>query len=329
MKKIIMTFLIGILIIQGLTACGEATGSGTASTGGGNAKILFLMTDVNDTFRATLSDAIIAAGKSQGVTLDMVETGSSVEDQVDFVTTAKSKGYTAIILRAADGSTALQMNVASNGLPIIYVNNEPSSDHLTSDKYIYVGSDEGEAGKFQAEYVLKKMGNPSSLNVIIFEGEKGHSGAIGRTKAVVKTLKENGCNANYVFKDTANWSDTEAEYKLGIFMKTGQSVDAIFCNNDTMALGAISGMKKYGLDYTKIPVCGVDATADGCTSIEAGEMAFTVLQNAAGQGAAAVQAAILLGSNGTLNGIDGATDDGKYIYIPFEPVDASNVSKYK
>ena len=58
-------------------------------------------------------------------------------------------------------------------------------------------------------------------------------------------------------------------------------------------------------------------------------MAFTVLQNAAGQGAAAVQAAILLGSNGTLNGIDGATDDGKYIYIPFEPVDASNVSKYK
>ena len=105
--------------------------------------------------------------------------------------------------------------------------------------------------------------------------------------------------------------------------------DAVFCNNDTMALGVISGMKKYGLDYTKIPVCGVDATADGCESISSGEMAFTVLQSAAGQGASAVKAAIALGSGGTIEGIDYATEDHKCIYVPFEAVDASNVSQYK
>ena len=112
-------------------------------------------------------------------------------------------------------------------------------------------------------------------------------------------------------------------------MKTGQSVDAIFCNNDTMALGAIEGMKQYGLDYTKIPVCGIDATSDACASILAGEMQFTVLQDAKNQGASAVMAAKVLGSGGSIKDVEGSTDDLKYVYVPFVPVDSSNASQYK
>ncbi len=327
MKKLFTCLLTGLLIIASVAGCGNASSSGSASSG--STKILYLVTDLNDTFRANLSNAIVAAGKSQGVTVDMVETGSSVEAQAAAVEGAKAQGYTAVIIRLSDSSTALQMNVASNGLPIVYVNNQPSDEHLTADKYIYVGSSEEEAGQFQAEYVLSKLGNPSSMNAIIFEGEQGHSATIGRTKAVKETLKENGCNVNYVFVDFANWSDTEAQYKFGIFMKTGQSVDAIFCNNDTMALGAVAGMKEYGLDYTKIPVCGVDATTDGCASIKAGEMAFTVLQNAEGQASAAVNAAVVLGGGGSIEKLENATSDCKYIFVPFEKVDSSNVSKYQ
>jgi len=325
MKKILTALLITTLMLMSLTGCGSAT----ASAGGNGGKILYLVTDKSDTFRATLSDAITDAAAASGVSIDVVETGDEVENQVELVTSAKEKGYSAIILRLADASTALQMNFASNGLPIIYVNNQPSDEHLTTDKYIYVGSNEEEAGKFQAEYVLKKLGNPKSLNVIIFEGERGHSGAVGRTKSVKDTLKENGCEANYVFVDYANWSDEEAMRKLMIFAKTNQEVDAIFCNNDTMALGVIEGMKELGLDYTSIPVCGVDATADGCASIEAGEMQFTVLQNAKGQGEAAVNAAVTLANGGSTQSLENATKDGKYIFVPFEPVDSSNVSQYK
>lgn len=328
LNRIFACVLTGAMVIGALTGCQSGSSKGS-SAGSGGGKILFIMTDVEDTFRKTLTDAIVSAGQSQGVTLDMVETGGDVQAQVDLVTSAKSKGYSAIILRAADATTAPQMNVSSNDLPIVYINAEPSEDHLTGNKFIYVGSDEHEPGKYQAEYVLKKLGNPKSLNVIIFGGEKGHPATILRSQSVKDTLKANGCNANYVFIDYANWSDTEALEKFRIFMKTGQSVDAIFCNNDTMALGAVEGLKEYGLDYTKIPVCGVDATADGCASIAAGEMAFTVLQNAKGQAASAVEAAVVLGSGGSLDSVEGSTSDGKYVYVPFEAVDASNVSKYQ
>ncbi len=329
LKRVFACVLTTILMLSAITGCQAASSSGTSSSGSSNAKILFIITDLNDTFRASLANAVVDAGKSQGVTLEMVETGNDVQAQADLISSAKSKGYTAIILRAADANTAMQMNVASNDLPIVYVNNEPIEDHLTADKYVYVGSAEAESGQLQAEYVLKKLGNPGALNVIIFEGEKGHSATLGRTQAVKNTLKANGCNANYVFVDYADWSDTVAQNKFRIFMKTGQSVDAIFCNNDTMALGAIEGLKEFGMDYTKIPVCGVDATADGCASIAAGEMQFTVLQNAKGQASAAVNAAATLGSGGSLTSVEYSTTDCKYVYVPFEAVDASNVSQYQ
>ncbi|WP_026527355.1 substrate-binding domain-containing protein [Butyrivibrio sp. VCD2006] len=329
MKKNLFVKLLSVVAVALLTfssIAGCANGS-TSSSGGGATKVLWIITDTDDTFRKALSDSIVSQASALGVSLDMVETAGSIDTELELISTAKSKGYSAIICRPADNATALQLNVTAEDIPIIYVNNQPSDDHLTADKFIYVGSDEQQAGQYQAEYVVSKLGK-GSMNVIIFEGEKGHSATINRTLAVKKTLKANGVNANYVFVDYANWTDTEAEKEFDIFMKTGQSVDAIFCNNDTMALGAIQGLKNYGLDYSKILVCGVDATADGCASIAAGEMSFTVLQNAEGQAAKAVEAAKVLGSGGTLDNIEGATKDHKYIWVDFEPVDKSNVSKY-
>ncbi|MCR5671662.1 MAG: substrate-binding domain-containing protein [Butyrivibrio sp.] len=327
-KRLISYILLTALLALTLMGCGNASSGSSSAKAAGNAKVLYIVTDRNDTFRELLSSSIENAAANQKVALDVVETGDDVAAQVAEVSKAKAAGYGAIILRSADPGTALQMNVASNDIPIVYVNNEPSSSHLEDSKYVYVGSDEMQSGQYQAEYVLKRLGNPKSLDVIIFEGEAGHSATIGRTKAVKRTLKENGCNANYVFVDYADWSDAEAKTKLGIFMKTGQNVDAIFCNNDSMALGVIEGMKQYGLDYNTIPVCGVDATADGCASIMAGEMAFTVLQDAKNQAAAAVSAAAVMAGGGSITGIEGATSDGKYIYVPFVPVDSTNVSQY-
>ena len=228
--RITSILLIGILTLGSLVGC-----SNTASTSSsGSKKILFIMTDF-DTFRQKLSDAVIAEGKSQGADITLVESGYSVEDQVDLVSSAKSQGYDAIILRLADADTALQMNTASNGLPIIYLNSEPSEEYLDSNVNVFVGSEEKVAGQYQAEYVMNKLGK-KSMNIIIFEGEQGHSGTIGRTNGVRNTLANNGVDANIVFMDYANWSTDETITKFGIFMKTGQSVDAVFCNNDNKTM---------------------------------------------------------------------------------------------
>lgn len=323
LKRILSLILVSCFAIGLLVGCGSGS-SGSS----GSAKILFIITDTEDTFRALLADNIAQAAKDAGVELDMKESGSDVNAQLELVQNAKSSGYDSIIMILADSDTALQMQVASNDLPIAYINARPSDSVLEANKYIFAGSDEEQAGEYQAEYVWEKLGKPSSMNIIILEGQEGHSATIGRTAAIKSYYKEQGVDAKYVFVDFCNWSDEEAEQKLDVFFKTGQSFDAVFCNNDTMALGACEALKSHGIDLDKVPVCGVDATADGCASIEAGDMQFTVLQDVAGQSKAAVQACITIVNGGNISDVDGGADDNMFVWVPFQKVDASNVSDY-
>ncbi len=48
-----------------------------------------------------------------------------------------------------------------------------------------------------------------------------------------------------------------------------------------------------------------------------------------GPGAKAVEGIVVMGKGGSLSSVEGASADGKYIWVDFEKVDASNVSNYQ
>lgn len=60
-----------------------------------------------------------------------------------------------------------------------------------------------------------------------------------------------------------------------------------------------------------------------------GRMDFTVYQPISSQVSAAVEAAVKIASGESIKEMEGATQDGKYILLPFEKVNATNVSQYE
>ena len=54
------------------------------------------------------------------------------------------------------------------------------------------------------------------------------------------------------------------------WLTAGEPFDAVFANNDEMAIGAIQAMKSAGVDMTKVIVVGVDATQDCLAEMQAG-----------------------------------------------------------
>lgn len=292
-----------------------------------NMKILFTVNEM-DTFRQTLADAAQKTASESGSSVDVVDAQGVIETQVKQIQQAASDGYDAILCAPIDVDTATELKASSKDMPIVFVNSCPDDKYLVEDEYIYVGSSESISGQYQAEYVLDKLASKDEINVALIEGPSGHSATAGRTKGVKKTLAASGKKINYVFEDHAQWSEDKAKEMFTVFLKTGKTADCVICNNDSMALGVIKACKENGTDPKSMMILGVDATADGCAAIQDGDMAFTVYQSGAGQGKAAVDAVIAVASGDSVKDMEGADDDGKYVWVPFEKVDAGNVTEY-
>lgn len=253
----------------------------------------------------------------------------SVETQDAQVKNAVSGGCDVILCGLVQPEIATEIKAVSGQTPIVFINNAPSEDQLEKDRYIYVASDEFMAGQFQAEYILEKLKDKQEINVALLKGPKEASGTAGRTEGLKQTLKASGKKINYVFEDFADWSEDTAKELMGMFLNTGRPVDCVAANNDDMALGGIAAFEEAGMDTDSVLFLGVDASAKGCEAIALGRMDFSVYQSTSDQIAAAVKAADKLAAGETIQDIEGATGDGKYILIPFEKVDAGNVAQYQ
>ncbi len=306
-----------------LTGCGS--GSGIASNK--DIKILLVLNQM-DSFRETLVAAARDTAEAEGAQFDFKDAEGSIENQVNYLKSAGQEGYNVILCSPVSAETVVELKASAGDIPIVFINSCPDEKQLKEGKYIYAGSDEYVAGQFQAEYVLDKLSGRQEINVVLLKGEKGHSATNGRTKGVKQTLESSGKTINYVFEDYADWDQELSKHLFETFLRTGSPADCVLCENDSMALGVIEACKEANIDLSTLPVLGVDATADGCAAIKSGEMAFTVCQSGVGQGEAAVKAAIRFARGESVDSLEGVSEDGKYVWVPFEKVDSTNVSQY-
>ena len=273
-----------------------------------------------DQFISTLEQGILAAAEAAGVTVDSQEANNDTQKQAEQVRTFAAKGYDVLIVNLVDTSTAETIIAEAGDIPIIFVNRRPDDSILVTGKYAYVGSQEWDAGKMQAEFLAKYFaGRTDPINYVLFMGQLGLENTQQRTESVKTELTNAGFTLNKVFEDTAKWDRATAMDMMQTFLGTGAAFDCVICNNDEMALGVIEALKAGGVDLTKVPVVGIDATDMACESVKNGEMAMTVFQDAAGQGAKCIEFAKLAA--------EGALTE-QFGWVPFQPVTIDNVADF-
>ena len=111
--------------------------------------------------------------------------------------------------------------------------------------------------------------------------------------------------------NTANWNRGQAAAKMSQWhQEFGSQIEAVFANNDDMALGAIAALQAAGYNNgtgKTIPVFGVDATDSAKELIANGKMTGTVKQDAEGMAAAIAQIAKAVGEGTALKDAVAAT----------------------
>lgn len=321
-KRIGEVFLIVIIFILLLSGCHKNSKSNS-----NDVKIYYSASEDGDYYE-DLANQLKEEASKHGAKFDVGYAQNSIETQSNQIKNAFKEGYNVFLCGLVSSSIITEIKSSAGNRPIVFISTAPDDEQLEKDKYISVLSNEFIAGQYQAEFILEKFASKNEINVVILKGPQGRSGTIGRTNGLKQTLKASGKEINYVFEDYADWSSEKAKELLGLFLKTGIPIDCVVGNNDDMALGAIEACEEANIDMSEILFLGVDASVNGCQAIIDGRMDFTVYQPVSNQMIAAIEAAEKLSLGESIKEIDGATDDGKHILIPFEKVDASNVSQY-
>lgn len=303
------------------------SGCQNKSTSDGGTKIYYAAIESGDYYEGWASQLGEQAGKL-GASFEVGYAENSIETQVAQIKEAADNSNV-ILCGPVSADVVSELEAAAKDTPIVFINNAPNDEHLEKGRYIYVASDEYMAGQYQAEYILEHFADKDEINVAILKGPKDASGAIGRTNGLKRTLKASGKKINYVFEDYANWSTDTAREFMEMFLKTGNPVDCVAANNDDMALGAVTAFENADYDTQSVLFLGVDASANGCQAIVDDRMDFTVYQPMASQIAAAVEAAVKMANDEPIEDMECATEDGKYILLPFEKVDIGNVAQYQ
>ncbi len=91
-----------------------------------------------------------------------------------------------------------------------------------------------------------------------------------------------------VFDGTANWTTDQALELAENWLSTGKEIDAIVCNNDGMALGALQARKSAGL-VGQILIYGNDGVPQVIDAIKNGEITATIFTDAQGEAVKAIE----------------------------------------
>ncbi|MGB3140652.1 MAG: sugar ABC transporter substrate-binding protein [Aestuariivirga sp.] len=304
-----------------LAAAMTALMSGTALA----ANIGVSMALFDDNFLTVLRNGMVAQAKGmEGVNLQVEDAQNDVAKQLDQIKNFIASGVDAIIVNPVDTSATQAMSdaAAAANVPLVYVNREPINVDSLPDNQAFVASNEKDSGTLETQEVcrlFKEMGK-TEAKVYVIMGELSNQAAVMRTKDIDDVIARPECSfIKIIDKQTSNWRRDEAQNLMTNWLSTGTAFDGVIANNDESAIGAIQAMKAANVDMKSVVVGGVDATQDALVAMQAGDLDATVFQDAAGQGAGALDAALKLSK--------GEAVDQK-VYIPFQLVTPANIGDF-
>lgn len=161
------------------------------------------------------------------------------------------------------------------------------------DKVSFISSDFKQQGIYQGKLLVDLWNTNKStidkngdnrLQYVLLQGKVNNPIAIDRTKYVISSINDSGINTEQLALVNADWSEELAQSSIeSLFLRYNDSIEAIIANNDSMAIGAVKALQKYGYnkgDKSKnIAVVSIDGIPEAKDLIDKGFMTGTIIHD--------------------------------------------------
>ena len=188
-----------------------------------------------------------------------------------------------VMITAAINSTILLPCLKrANEMGIPVVDLDANLDHAIAERAgvkiaFTIGSDNVAAGRQGADWLVSKLGKDAKGAVLVIEGLSGNITGQKRAQGFKEELAKQAPGLTVVASLPGDWDRQKAANITNDIMTSHPDLVAIFCANDTMALGAVESAYAAGKGGA-ITIIGVDGNVDAVKSIKAGRLNASVAQ---------------------------------------------------
>ncbi|ADA67855.1 MULTISPECIES: ribose ABC transporter substrate-binding protein RbsB [Thermotoga] len=252
------------------------------------------LSTLNNPFFVTLRDGAVEAAEKLGIELIVLDAQDNPAKQLNDIEDLIQKKVDLIIVNPTDSDAIVSAVESANeaGIPVITVDRASNGGKVVC----HIASDNVEGGRMAARYIAKVLNGKGKVVELV--GIPGTSAARDRGKGFEEELAKYP-GLQLVAKQTANFNRAEGLTVMENILEAHPDIDAVFAQNDEMALGAIEAIKAAG-KLDDIIVVGFDAIPDAIEAIKKGEMEATIAQQPYLMGQLAVTKAFEYLTTGTV-----------------------------
>jgi ribose transport system substrate-binding protein len=226
--------------------------------------IALVVSTLNNPFFVSMKDGAQKEADKLGYNLVVLDSQNNPAKELANVQDLTVRGTKLMLINPTDsdavGNAVAMANQAK--IPVITLDRQATKGVVAS----HVASDNAFGGKMAGDYIAKKLGE--NAKVIELEGIAGTSVARERGKGFAQAAEKH--HFQILASQPADFDRTKGLNVMQNLLTAHQDVQAVFAQNDEMALGALRALQTAG--KTDVLVVGFDGTEDGIKAVNSGKM---------------------------------------------------------
>ena len=224
--------------------------------------IALVISTLNNPFFVTMKDSAQKEADKLGYDLVVLDSMDNPAKELANVQDLTVKGTKLMLINPTDSDAVGNAVILANkaNIPVITLDRVANKGEVVS----HVASDNVLGGKLAGDYIARKTG--ADAKVIQLEGITGTSASRERGEGFKQAVAEH--KMNVLASQPADFDRTKGLNVMQNLLTAHPAVQAVFAQNDEMALGAQRALQTAGRD--DVLVVGFDGTADGIKAVKGG-----------------------------------------------------------
>lgn len=273
--RLAATFQLACLLFLTMSGCSDDKSSTESPSNMAREpqRIAVIVSTLNNPWFVVLGETARDRAQELGYESNMFDSQNDTAKEAEHFDNVIAAGYSAILFNPtdADGSIANVRRATAAGIPVFCIDREINSTDAATTQLL---SDNFSGCVELGKYFVERLGKKGKYVELL--GMVGDNNTWNRSKGF-HSVVDRYDGLKMVAQQSADFDRNKALEVMESILQSHDDIDAVFCGNDAMAMGAYQALLAAGKSE-KVEVFGYDGSEDVIQAIRDEKIAATVMQ---------------------------------------------------